>query len=107
MRLGPARQGFRTAPGPKGSTSKEITLGAAGAPDLIFVLTTFLVSVSDLRMCTRGYRSPVACHSRFGLSATVRPTCKSPCAAGYPGRCLCHCHSRGYLPAERPQRDPG
>src|SRR5215475_16040097 len=32
LKSGPARQGFRTALGPKGSTAKEITLGAAGVP---------------------------------------------------------------------------
>ncbi len=42
MKLGPARQGFRTAPGPKGSTAKEITLGAVGVPGPFRVVDNFL-----------------------------------------------------------------
>lgn len=30
--LGPARQGVRTVSGPEGSSTKDFTLGAAGAP---------------------------------------------------------------------------
>ncbi len=53
MRLGPARQGFRTAPGPKGSTAKEITLGAAGVPDLIYVLITLFLGCALVDMSPR------------------------------------------------------
>src|SRR5581483_3523692 len=82
MRAGLARQGFRTAPGPKGSTAKEITLGAARSP--AFISLPITVTRKPIRADSAPMAFSTQRHAQARVTFAHPPACSAAYSSGSP-----------------------